>query len=96
MTSRAIVEDWDGTELALVSTNFQESVNGQWIDITADIDYTVTANEVVRAVLADPNCGRTAGMATITAETVDATLDPFSERARLLLVDKVRWANCFA
>ena len=74
-------------ELALVSTKFQEWVvnNNEWVDITADVDYTITADEVVKAVLADSECGQTAGKATVTAETVQVTLGPFSKRARLLL-----------
>jgi len=48
-------------ELALVSAKFQEWVNNnEWVDITADIDYTITADEVVKVVLADSECGQTA------------------------------------
>lgn len=76
-------------ELALVSTKFQELVQpNNWVDITADVDYTQVADAVVHAVLADPDAGQMAGKATISAETVDVTLGPFLKRGRLLLTFK--------
>lgn len=74
-----------GEELALVATQFQEYVSPDWVDITADVDYTKTADAVVDAVLKDPNVGQTAGKATVTAETIELTLGPFSAKARLIL-----------
>ncbi|CAB9510878.1 expressed unknown protein [Seminavis robusta] len=84
--AKTLVNAEMGTELALVATQFQEFVQDKWIDITADVDYTQTANAVVDAVLSDPNAGQTAGKATVTAKTVELTLGPFVAKARLNLI----------
>ena len=89
--AKTLVHAEMGVELALVATQFQEYIinnnnnNDHWVDITADVEYTETANAVVDAVLADPTAGQTAGKATVTAETVDLTLGPFSAKARFVL-----------
>lgn len=85
--AKTLIQAETGTEMALVATQFQEYLDEkkEWIDITADVEYTQTANAVVDAVLADPNAGQTAGKATVTAETIELTLGPFSAKARLNL-----------
>ena len=87
--AKTLVHAETGVELALVATQFQEYIindnNEHWMDITADVEYTETANTVVDAVLADPAVGQTAGKATINAKTMDLTLGPFSAKARFVL-----------
>ena len=61
----------------------------EWMDITADVDYETTAKQVVEAVLSDPNCGQTAGIASTTADQVNVTLGPFSKCGRIILTYKV-------
>lgn len=75
------------TELAFCATQFQEFITTQnkWVDISAHVHYTEVAQQVVDAILLDSSAGQTAGMATVTAETIDLTLGPFSEKARLIL-----------
>ena len=55
--AKTLVREENKSGLALVAVQFQEYVNHNWIDITADVEYTETAEEVVEAVLQDPNAG---------------------------------------
>jgi hypothetical protein len=71
--------------LVLVKSSFQDQVDGCWVDITASIAYTQTADAVVAAVMVDPTAGQTAGRVCASGETVDAKLGPIGTRGRILL-----------
>ena len=86
------VQDEKGTTLDLVATRFAEynTAKQTWINITANVDYTTTAEEVVKATLEDSRANQTAGVATVKPKTIELTLGPFSNKARIELTFQAR------
>jgi hypothetical protein len=74
----------EASELALVSTTFQDWVSGSWLDITTDIRYTETAEAVADAVMSQ-DVQQTAGTLKQTGDTETARLGPVGEKGRIVL-----------
>jgi|EP01047_Picozoa_sp_COSAG01_P024829 hypothetical protein len=72
------------SELALVSTTFQDWVDGKWVDITADIRYTESAEAVADAVMRQ-DVQQTAGTLKQTGDTEAAKLGPVGDKGRIIL-----------
>ena len=70
------------SELALISTTFQDLVNGSWVDITTDIRYTETAEAVADAVMSQ-DVQQTAGTLKQTGDTETAKLGPVGEKGAI-------------
>jgi hypothetical protein len=64
-----------------VETQFEDYVQGEWLEIGTDIAYSDTANAVVDAVIQDESCGQTAAR----VETKGGGFVAASSHPRLIL-----------
>ena len=89
------INDSMKSELELVSTNFQDRVNGEWVNIDSKIEFAETAEAVLQSVVTS-GVNQSAGTVTGKGLYNDAKLGPVGREGKIILRYQVQELYTYA